>query len=332
MIKLSELHIQDNFGSTKVKHLTDILNDAISQGKYKTGQQLPSVNQLSRQYNLSRDTVFKAYRELKKRGIVDSTPAKGYHVASAMNKVLLMLDVYSPFKDVLYNSFVGRLSKNFKVDLVFHFYNEHLFETVIADSIGRYNYYVIMNFSNDALHGSLRKIDPAKLLILDLGDFEKNDYSYVCQDFGISVYKCLESNISLIRKYKRFVLYLPEESEHPKILIRFFKKFAKDHMLTSDVIQTRQKINLIKHTAYFIIQQKDLVEMVKSCRASELRIGQDIGMIAYNDTPMYEIIENGITVISTDFSLMGQKAADFVKTRQKIHEVILTRMIVRGSL
>jgi len=324
--------MQNNFGSTKVKHLTDTLNDAISQGKYKTGEQLPSVNQLSRQYNLSRDTVFKAYRELKKRGIVDSTPAKGYHVASAMNKVLLMLDVYSPFKDVLYNSFVGRLSRNFKVDLVFHFYNEHLFETVISDSIGRYNYYVIMNFSNDALHDSLRKIDPAKLLILDLGDFEKNDYSYVCQDFGKSVCECLESNIKLIRKYKKIVLYLPDESEHPKILIKFFRKFAKDHMLIADVIQTRQKISLVKDTAYFIIQQKDLVEMVKRCRASELRIGQDIGMIAYNDTPMYEIIENGITVISTDFSLMGKKAADFVRSRQKVHEVIPTRMIVRGSL
>jgi DNA-binding transcriptional regulator YhcF (GntR family) len=331
-MKQPELHIQDNFSSTKVKHLTDALCDAISQGKYKTGQALPSVNQLSRQYSLSRDTVFKAYRELKKRGIVDSTPAKGYHVAGMMNKVLLMLDIYSPFKDVLYNSFVSKLPKNFKVDLVFHFYNEHLFETVISDSIGRYNYYVIMNFSNEVLHESLRKIDQAKLLILDLGDFDKNDYAYVCQDFGKSVYTCLAGNINLIRKYKRFVLYLPDESEHPKILIRYFKKFAKDHHLDAGVIKALQKINLTKDTAYLIIQQKDLVEMVKYCRTEKLYIGRDLGLIAYNDTPMYEIIENGITVISTDFALMGQKAAEFVKTRQKIHEIIPTRMIVRGSL
>jgi hypothetical protein len=47
---------------------------------------------------------------------------------------------------------------------------------------------------------------------------------------------------------------------------------------------------------------------------------------------MYEIIENGITVISTDFAMMGQQAAEFVKSREKIQEVIPARMIVRNSL
>jgi DNA-binding transcriptional regulator YhcF (GntR family) len=329
---MSDLHIQENYSSTKVKHLIDALCDAISQGRYMIGQTLPSVNQLSRENNLSRDTVFKAYRELKKRGIVDSTPAKGYHVASVMNKVLLMLDVYSPFKDVLYNSFVSRLPKNFKVDLVFHFYNEHLFETVISDGIGRYNYYVIMNFSNEMLHDSLRRIDPAKLLILDLGDFNKKDYAFVCQDFGKSVYQCLAGSIDRIRAYKRFYLYLPDESEHPKILIKYFRKFAKDHALDADVIKSLQGKSLFKDTAFLIIRQKDLVEMIKRCRAEKYSIGKDVGLIAYNDTPMYEIIENGITVISTNFAAMGEKAAEFVKTRQKVQEVIPTRMIVRGSL
>jgi DNA-binding transcriptional regulator YhcF (GntR family) len=329
---MTELLIQDNYSSTKVKHLVDALCDAISEGKYTTGQALPSVNQLSKRYSLSRDTVFKAYRELKKRGIVNSTPAKGYHVAGMMNKVLLMLDIYSPFKDVLYNSFVSRLPKNFKVDLVFHFYNEHLFETVISDSIGRYNYYVIMNFSNDALHDSLRRIDPAKLLLLDLGDFEKSDLAFVCQDFGKSVYDCLAVNISLIRKYKRFVLYKPDESEHPKILVRYFKKFVKDYRVKSDLINSLQKVSLEKDTAFLIIQQKDLLEVVKRCRIEHLAIGKDIGLIAYNDSPMYEIIENGITVISTDFTAMGQKAAEFLKTREKIQDVIPARMIIRGSL
>jgi DNA-binding transcriptional regulator YhcF (GntR family) len=331
-MKIPELQIQDNYSSTKVKHLTDALCDAINHGTYLTGQALPSVNQISRAYNLSRDTVFKAYRELKKLGIVDSTPAKGYHVAGMMNKVLLMLDVYSPFKDVLYNSFVNRLPRNFKVDLVFHFYNEHLFETVIADSIGRYNYYVIMNFSNEAFHDSLRKIDPSKLLILDLGDFDKKEYAFVCQDFGKSVYECLERNIRLINKYKRFILYLPDESEHPKILIRYFRKFTRDNKIEAEVVRFSGKLKLCRDTAYLIIQQKDLVNIVKQCRADKLVTGKDIGLIAYNDTPMYEIIENGITVISTDFAVMGQKAADFVRTRQRQQVVIPTRMIVRGSL
>jgi DNA-binding LacI/PurR family transcriptional regulator len=189
-----------------------------------------------------------------------------------------------------------------------------------------------MNFSNEVLHDSLRKIDPAKLLILDLGDFEKNDYSFVCQDFGKSVYACLTENFTLVKKYRRFVLFLPDESEHPKILLRYFKKFTRDNGIEADVIKNLKKISLAKDTAYLVIQQNDLVEMVKRCRKEHLTIGKDIGLIAYNDTPIYEIIESGITVISTDFEAMGQKAAEFVNTRERVKELIPARMIVRGSL
>lgn len=330
--RLSSLIVPENSGSTKMKLLVNALCDAIGQGKFHPGEALPSINQLSREYNLSRDTVFKAFKELKKRGIIHSTRAKGYYVAGATHKVLLMLDIYSPFKDVLYNSFVNSLPSNFKVDLVFHFYNEHYFETVVADSLGRYNYYVIMNFSNEILHDALRKLDPARLLILDLGDFDKVGYAFVCQDFGESVYRCLAENAHLIRKYKKFVLYLPDECEHPKILIQYFMRFAKDYHISAEVIKTFAKLRLSRHTAYLIIQQKDLVETVKRCRERNLDIGRDVGLIAYNDTPMYEIIERGITVISTDFALMGRRAAEFVKTGNKLQEVIPARMILRGSL
>jgi hypothetical protein len=248
------------------------------------------------------------------------------------NKVLLMLDVYSPFKDVLYNAFVSNLPKNYKVDLVFHFYNEHLFETVINDSLGRYNQYVIMNFNNEFLHESIRRIDPGKLLLLDLGDFDKRNYPFICQDFGKSVYECLVNNIALLTKYRNLVLFMPDESEHPKILIRYVKKLARDLKLNAKVIKSLPKSGLINDTAYLVIQQKDLVNMVKQCRIENLKIGSDVGLIAYNDSPMYEIIENGITVISTDFALMGLKASEFVKTRKYVKEVIPARMIVRGSL
>ena len=67
-MEFPELHFSKSFSTTKVKHLVDALSNAISQGKYKAGQALPSVNQMSKQYNLSRDTVFKAYRELKHTG------------------------------------------------------------------------------------------------------------------------------------------------------------------------------------------------------------------------------------------------------------------------
>lgn len=61
----------------------------------------------------------KLFLNLKERGIIDSTPGKGYYVVGRLKNVLLLLDEYSPFKYALYNSFVKRLSIRYKVDLRF---------------------------------------------------------------------------------------------------------------------------------------------------------------------------------------------------------------------
>mgnify|MGYP007102287653 CR=1 FL=1 len=40
-----------------------------------------------------------------------------------------------------------------------------------------------MNFDNEKFSMVLNKIHPTKLLLLDFGKFEKEKYSYICQDF-----------------------------------------------------------------------------------------------------------------------------------------------------
>ena len=53
--------------TTKVKQLADLLSQEISMGKYKSDCTLPSINKLSREYQVSRDTVFKGnFHELFK--------------------------------------------------------------------------------------------------------------------------------------------------------------------------------------------------------------------------------------------------------------------------
>jgi DNA-binding GntR family transcriptional regulator len=113
------LQIETTGAHTKMQRVMNAILNAINYGAYEIGDDLPSVNKLSVQFGLSRDTVFKAYRELKKRGLVESTPAKGYQVAQTTSRVLLFLDSYSPFKDELYNSFVTNLPSSYKVELPF---------------------------------------------------------------------------------------------------------------------------------------------------------------------------------------------------------------------
>ena len=113
-----------NFGqqSTKVKQLSDIIEQDIRMGRYKTRSALPSINCLSEAYGVSRDTVFKAFSLLKERRLIDAVPGKGYYVINRQERIFLLLDEYSPFKDTLYNSFIKGLASSYKVDLWFHQY------------------------------------------------------------------------------------------------------------------------------------------------------------------------------------------------------------------
>ena len=152
--------------ASKVTQLADALSQAISRKEFLEGDSLPSINQLSAEYGVSRDTVFKAFLDLREKRLIDSTPGKGYYVINRQKNILLLLDEYSAFKNTLYNSFIKKLSQSYKVDLWFHQYNERIFNIIMHDAIGRYNYYVVMNFDNEKFSPLLHKITPSKLLLL----------------------------------------------------------------------------------------------------------------------------------------------------------------------
>ncbi|MFA5419255.1 MAG: winged helix-turn-helix domain-containing protein, partial [Bacteroidales bacterium] len=207
--------------------MADGISNDIMQGKLSVGDNLLSINEASAKYQVSRDTVFKAYNELKRRGVIDSTPQKGYFVVGEVNHILLLLDNYSAFKQKLYHRFAANLPENYKVDLIFHQYNERLFETIVRENIGKYSMYVVMNFSNDHFSESLRVIPQHKLLLLDFGNFDKSGYPYICQNFNEALYACLQEGRDLLKKYDKMVFVFPEELSHPISSIDYFTKFCR---------------------------------------------------------------------------------------------------------
>ena len=319
--------------TSKIKSLADGISLSIMQGRLKEGDNLLSINEASSLHKVSRDTVFKAYNELKKRGLIDSTPQKGYFVTGEVNHVLLLLDTYSSFKQNLYRRFTANLPENYKVDLIFHQYNERLFETIVRESIGKYSMYVIMNFSNTHFSETLTAIPSSKLLLLDFGDFEKTDYSYLCQDFNQAFFNCLNQGRELLKKYKKLTFVFPEELCHPVSAIEYFIKFCLTEKFEYEVIRKESDWKGVEAgTAYVCILPEDLVKIIKAADMAGLKVGSEIGLIALNDEPVLEVIKDGISSISIDFGLMGEKAANFITGKQPIQEYLPTELIIRSSL
>ena len=66
---------------------------------------------------------------------------------------------------------------------------------------------------------------------------------------------------------------------------------------------------------FITIEENDLVNLINQIREYEFELGQDVGVISYNDTPLKALL--GITVISTDFKMMGELAAHMILNKEK---------------
>ena len=327
-----DFHINPQSNSLKYIQLVDAITNAISEGSLDHGDMLPSVNDLVKTASLSRDTVFKAYSELKNRSIVESVPNRGYFVSKQLNRVLLFLDTFKAYKEVLYDGFRSNLPDNISVDLVFHHYNFKVFESIINDSIGKYSHYIIMNFDHPRMKKVISKIPPEKLLVVDWNIHAGSNHSYVCQDFGKSVYNNLLSAVTRIRKHKRFILLYPHEwTFHPKETITNFERFCIDNRIDHKTEYNIQSVNIQKGDLYFLVSDRSLTRLLDQAHDKNLRIGNDVGIISYNDTPMKKYINEGITALSTNFFEMGKMAAHYVLNPGEIKHVVPTKLIERKS-
>ncbi|MCX6229594.1 MAG: GntR family transcriptional regulator [Bacteroidia bacterium] len=317
---------------SKVQQLVDSLLRSINFKMLREGDALPSVNDLMKESGLSRDTVFKSYSELKRRGIVEAIPNKGYFVTRSQKQVFLFLDTFKAYKEVLYNSFKQSLPKNVMVDINFHHYNYELFESIIRNSIGKFNSYIIMNFDHPKIPAIINEINPDKLLLIDWPINAGPGQARVYQDFGESVYRCLASGWHLLRKYTELVCVYPEYTFHPVESVENVSRFCEDNNLDCSILYDINDLDIQIGKVYFVFEDIDLAAVLEQANRKKFKLREDYGIISYNDTPMKKFISDGISVISTDFKLMGQKAAEFAISNNKLDYLVPTELIIRESL
>lgn len=326
------LNINHDSDIPKYQQLVDAINNAISENILAKGEQLPSVNSICKNNQLSRDTVFKAYSILKDQRLIDSVPNKGYFVIGETRKVLLVLDTFKAYKEVLYHSFVNNLAENIIVDVQFHHYNIENFKTIINNSAGKYFKYVVMNFDDKEVASTLSSISNEKLLLIDWNVHSKSKNNYVFQDFGKAFYETLKQGIDLFKKYKKVVFVYPTFTNHPKETVTFFKKFCTDFDLNHKVITNPKDFFIQKDIAYISVSDRILGMFLEQCREKDLEPGKDVGFLSYNETPMKKFIYKGISVVTTDFNELGIKAAEFVTKDEPMQYYVPTKLTIRESL
>ncbi|TNJ46635.1 GntR family transcriptional regulator [Tamlana fucoidanivorans] len=326
--------VKINKDSSEVKYqlVVNAINDSIANNILKVGERIPSVNDFSKEYKFSRDTVFKAFTILKNNGVIESIPNKGYFVSSNIKRVLLVLNTFKEYKQVIYNALIENLPKNFIVDLQFHHYSLENFKTIINNSKGKYYKYLVMNMDHVEVPEILSSINNDQLLLIDLNVQFSEHQNYIFQDFGQSFYDCLAKGVPLFKKYKQLVYVYPSYTYHPRESVVFFEKFCADFSFSYKIITDPKQFNVQKGNAYISVSERILSTFLKQCREKQYELGEEVGYLSYNETPMKEFINKGISVISTDFEELGKKAAEFIVNDNPVQLIIPTSLIIRTSL
>lgn len=320
----------------------------ISEGHFAMDQKIPSINNLSEEFNISRDTVEKAYNILKERNIISSIIGKGYYITrtkliSKVN-VLFLINKLSSYKLITYDSFLNNIGPNSHSDLHSYHCDESLFINLINKHKATYDYYVIMPHfktekgkyisSTNAVSNALGKIPKEKLILLDAIKNPTEEVAInIYQDFENDVYYALTEGLEKIKRYKKIILVYPEKGLYPypeKILFGI-RKFCIQHNFEFEVLEeVYDDMLLIKEELIITIEESDLVTLIKLIRDNNYTLGKDIGVLSYNDTPLKELL--GISVISTDFKIMGERTAKMILNKEKGSFKVPFNLIDRNSI
>jgi DNA-binding transcriptional regulator YhcF (GntR family) len=336
------LKIKSNTLEPKYEQVIRSIVEAVNKKKLRRGDKLPSINKVSKNFDISMNTVVKAYDRLKKRGIIESTGGKCFQIASESIthtiRVFLLFDEFNLFKQDLYNSFKETFGDKAKIDIFFHHYNFTVYENLILENLGKYGMYVIMPHPDKAAENVLRKIDPDQILILDQKHHISDTYSSIIQDFEKETYECLKISVEHIKKYKAFCIVYPNLKIHREYdpfaqkIAAGARTFCQDNGIEYRIERNFNFAQIEKNCVYLVILDDELVELVKAAKAKKFEIGRDIGIISFNDNQLKEVICGGITTISTDFKYMGRIAAQSILDYKSIKEVNPASLILRKSL
>ncbi|MCR9066658.1 MAG: GntR family transcriptional regulator [Cytophagales bacterium] len=315
--------MEECVNGSKSNHIVRHLISAINSGCIKVNDKLPSINEfLSENCNYSRPTVIRAYQKLKEKKIIESIHGKGFYIYKAEKKEVLLIFKQLSYKEKeIYDSLSKILKRSANIRLLIHENNPDSFINFIKQA-NEFSYFVVFHssFNDNYYEQHIRnKIPPNKLILLD-SKLDNNDeiIAGVYQNMEKNIFSALKQLYPLLKKYKKIIVVHEEKETALKEIVLGFEKFCSAHSIDFQFGHEVNSIPINKETVYINFQQKVLAELIKRIKDSKFKIGKEIGIISYNETPLNDILLEGITAITTDYEKMGQQAAYMIMNDQSL--------------
>lgn len=338
---LDLIRINEYSKTPKYRQIINSVIKGIEQKRLHLDDKLASVNQMLIEFDISRDTVVKAYDRLKQMGIVESVSGKGYYIKSTnfrqRSKVFLLFNKLSTHKKLIYDSFSTTLGDQVAIDFFVYHNSFRLFKQLVNDHKNEdYTHFAIIpHFLEGGYFAEevINQIPKDKLIILDkLLEGIDGEYAAVYQDFSKDIFAALTQAKDLLQKYEKLRLIFPPYSYHPIEILDGFEEFCTEYAFEYDIVKDIRTEPISQGEVFINLMEDDLVTLIKRIKGLGLQTGKDVGIISYNETPLKEILLDGITVISSDFCKLGETAAQFILGNEKKRLANPFRLVIRKSL
>jgi len=329
-----EIFLKKDENTPFYRQIVEFVINAIRNGEAEAGDILPSMNELSDTLGISKETVKKAYSILRDTGYLETRQGKGVFVCSpddrTTQRVLLLFDKLSTYKDILFNSMAARIGGKAQLTIRLHNQSPELLRYYLDECLDKYDYYVVTpHFPLDEatqkiISKQLFRIPNRKLIMLDnwMRDIPGN-YGVVYQDYDNNIYETLETCLDDLRKYKALNVLIMPSSLYHNAITESVKRFCKDYKIKVSFFTHVSDDIIHKGEVYLLLNgqlDSDLNEFARDAARKGYVIGKDIAIISYNDSPINELVLGGLTTVSADFAKMGDLAARMIlnKNMEKI--------------
>lgn len=330
--------LKENHLLSKHERIIQGVLSAVNNKLIKVGDKIPSVLKMAKTIGYSNRTVAVAYEELKDKGIIEAKSTKGYFLANEQTnttlKLALVLYEFYSFQEDFYNILRAELGEKYHVDVFFHHGDMSMFKTISQNINGKYGFYIIAPIQNKEFMLLLNVFPENKTLLIDREPEgkQKQNFPVIAQEFEQATYRELSKIKDQVKKYNQIILFYNTDFNYPEGILLGFKKFVTEHEINHEVRSNYIEGSLTQGNLYFFIGDTPLWHFLRDVNKHSYILGNDIGVIAHNDSIEKEIILGGISTFSTNFSLMSIKSASHIKkVKQFDYEIIPSRLILRGS-
>ncbi len=334
---LNLLSVEESSSMPKYMQIVNIILSDIENGIFKQREMIPSINETSGEFYISRDTVEKAYKKLKEIGAICSVRGKGYFVASSSKaqrlQVLLISEHLGDETKYLYELLKTTLNKFEETEVYIHTGNPDWLCRSIQTHIGLYDYYILL--SNPESHSekmkeALELIPSRKLIYIQKSLDSTREVAASFEYDESQLRKQLESMIEVFSRYEKIYMGTSEKVFFNP-LYHGILNFFIDNDIEVGMLPDLEFLEVNKNDLFIPGCDKELYAILDKCSSKGFHPGRDVGVIGLTDSPLIEFIGGGITVLCTDYNQICRGVISVIRGEIKETVGVGYRFVRRAS-